>query len=164
MRKQKTEGHQPVDKISTIASLIISTVSLAAVAAALRFQSRQMKIAQDESMRAQHRELIAMSINDISLSQCWGGSASQESSERERQLMFANLIFSWYYSSFITEDANEAQLELNLRTFFSGDVGRQYWDQGRSGWAGLLEAAESKKKARFLAIADRAYESAAMSS
>ncbi|MFJ1591543.1 DUF6082 family protein [Kitasatospora albolonga] len=67
-------------------------------------------------------------------------------------------------SSFITEGANEAQLELNLRTFFSGDVGRQYWDRGRSGWAGLLEAAESKKKARFLAIADRAYESAAMSS
>ncbi|MFE0804182.1 DUF6082 family protein [Streptomyces sp. NPDC058812] len=149
-----------MDEIATVVSLIISTISLAVVAAALRFQSRQMKISQDESMRAQHRELIGMSINDISLAQCWGDIASHESNERSRQLMFANLIFSWYYSSFITEDVNEAQLEVNLRTFFSGDVGKQYWDQGRSGWAGLLEAAESRRKSRFLAIADRAHESA----
>ncbi|OEJ39498.1 hypothetical protein AR457_20275 [Streptomyces agglomeratus] len=144
----------------SVISLAISTAALVIIAISLSYQSRQTRMSQDENMRAHHRELVHMSMNDPSLRPCWGEGAPSGSEERQRQLLFSNLIFSWYYSAYMTRDVNDAQLKVNLDTFFRGEIGRAYWSAARSGWADLTNAVEAKRKKNFLAVADSCYESA----
>ncbi|MGW0556313.1 DUF6082 family protein [Streptomyces sp. NPDC002926] len=150
-----------MDQTISVISLVISTAALVIIAISLSYQSRQTNISQDESMRAHHRELIVMSMNDSSLRTCWGGEMPSGSEEKQRQLMFSNLIFSWYYSSYLTKDANDMLLKMNLNSFFRGEIGREYWRASRSGWMELTNAAEAKRKRDFLLIADSCYECAA---
>ncbi|OEJ59420.1 hypothetical protein BGM19_16915 [Streptomyces agglomeratus] len=117
----------------SVISLAISTAALVIIAISLSYQSRQTRMSQDENMRAHHRELVHMSMNDPSLRPCWGEGAPSGSEERQRQLLFSNLIFSWYYSAYMTRDVNDAQLKVNLDTFFRGEIGRAYWSAARSG-------------------------------
>ncbi|MPY63271.1 DUF6082 family protein [Streptomyces spongiae] len=146
----------------SLISLAISTAALAVIAVSLLYQSRQMKMAQDENMRTHHRELIVMSMSDSELRSCWGGDMPNESEGRGRQLMFANLIFSWYYSAYMTKDVTEAQLRLNLDSFFRGEIGREYWRVGRSGWIDLTNAAKARKKRRFPQIVEECYRAASV--
>ncbi|MEU5539046.1 DUF6082 family protein [Streptomyces sp. NPDC020362] len=150
-----------MNQIISAISVIISAAALAIIAVSLAYQSRQIKISQDEAMRSRHRELVIMSMNDSMLQASWGGVPFPGvSAERRRQLLFANLIFSWYFSSYLLKDANDAQLRVNLSSFFQGEIGREYWSVSRSGWLELIDSAETKRKRTFSSIAESCYQSA----
>ncbi|MFF7977479.1 DUF6082 family protein [Streptomyces sp. NPDC007905] len=150
-----------MNQIISLISVIISAAALAIIAVSLAYQSRQIKITQDEAMRSRHRDLVIMSMDDPTLQESWGGMPFPGvSAERRRQLLFANLIFSWYFSSYLLKDANDAQLRVNLGAFFQGEVGRQYWSLSRSGWLELIDSAETKRKRDFSSIAESCYRSA----
>ncbi|MGW4974913.1 DUF6082 family protein [Streptomyces mirabilis] len=148
-----------IDKVISLTSLVISSVALSFVAASLSAQVRQVKISQDENMRRQHSELLVMSINDPVLRKCWGSASSiaNRLEDEQRQMLFSNMIFTWYYSSYVIEDVNDAQLRINLTRFFEGEVGRSYWVFARVSWLQLVSAAGAEKRKRFVAIADSCY-------
>ncbi|MFJ9818741.1 DUF6082 family protein [Streptomyces sp. NPDC101151] len=150
-----------MNQITSVISVAISAAALAIVAVSLAYQSRQIKIAQDEAMRSRHRDLVIMSMNDPALQASWGGMPFPGvSAERRSQLLFANLIFSWYFSSYLLKDANDAQLRVNLKSFFQGEIGREYWSVSRLGWLELMDSAATKRKRRFSSIAESCYQSA----
>ena len=98
-----------------------------------------------------------MAINDSDLRVCWGGQLSTLPQEEARQVMFANLIVTWWHSSYIVKDLNDAQLSLTLDVFFRGEVGRRYWIQNRSFWVDLMGAARSGRSRRFVSIVNARY-------
>lgn len=152
---------QNIDKFVSLASLLVSSAAFVAVSVSLNHQVRQVKIARDENIRTQHRELLVMSINDPSLRKCWGGSHSSmanRTEEEQRQAIFTNLIFFWYYSAYLIEDINDDQLRINLTGFFRGEIGRSYWASGRTRWLALVNATASDRKKQFMSIADGCYE------
>ncbi|MFF3206622.1 DUF6082 family protein [Streptomyces sp. NPDC002962] len=151
-----------MDKFISVTSLLISSVALFIVAMSLAYQARQTKLSREENMRTYHRELLLMSINDASLRKCWGGGNSPiegKPEEQQRQLIFANLIFSWYAWSYSIDDITDAQLRINLISFFRGEIGREYWRSGRSRWMILVSASKFEKRRKFAQIADACYRS-----
>lgn len=141
-------------------SLIISAAALVGVLISLVYQSRQTRLSREENMRAYHRELIGVAIQDPSLRVCWGGTVAGLPEEKARQIMFTNLIVSWWHSSYIMKDATDGELSLNLESFFRGDAGKEYWGMTRSGWRRLAEASRSARKRRFVEIVDAKYAAA----
>lgn len=153
---------EDIDKLISAFSLLISSAALSVVAMSLAYQARQTKLSREENMRTYHRELLLISINDASLRKCWGGGNSSieaRPEEEQRQLIFANLIFSWYAWSYSIEDITDAQLRINLTSFFRGEIGRDYWRSGRSSWMELVSASRFERRRKFALIADACYQS-----
>ncbi|MER5472817.1 DUF6082 family protein [Streptomyces sp. NPDC002685] len=143
-----------------LVSLVISAAALVGVLISLVYQSRQTRYSREENMRAHHRELLGMVIQDPSLRVCWGGTMDGLPEEKARQITFANMIVSWWQSSYVVKDVTDGQLSLNLESFFRGEIGREYWALSRTGWRDLAEATRSARKKRFVEIVDAKYESA----
>ncbi|MFC8126219.1 DUF6082 family protein [Streptomyces sp. NPDC057302] len=138
-------------------SLVISAAALLGVVLSLVYQSRQTRFARDENVRAYHRELIGMAINNTDLRLCWGGVLATLPQEKARQVMFSNLIVTWWHSSYMVKDLNDEQLSLSLDVFFRGEVGRRYWLENGSFWVSLMGAARSGRSRRFVAIVNARY-------
>ncbi|WP_051854548.1 DUF6082 family protein [Streptomyces sp. NRRL B-1347] len=142
-----------------VVSLFISAAALAGIALSLIYQSRQTRLSREESMRASHRELLVMSINDNVLRPCWGSPLAELPEEKARQMLFANLIVSWWHSAYLIKETKDRQLRILCYGFFQGDVGREYWARARAGWSDLAAAGASAQTKRFVAIADEEYAS-----
>lgn len=143
-----------------IISLIISAAAMVGVAVSLIYQSRQTKISREENMRVYHRELLGMAMNDPALRVCWGEPMASLPEEKARQVMFSNLIVSWWQSAYIVKDSTDEQLALLLDSFFRGEIGREYWALSGESWRTISEAADSKRKKRFVFIVDERYRAA----
>ncbi|WP_030674332.1 DUF6082 family protein [Streptomyces sp. NRRL B-1347] len=140
-----------------LTSLIISAAALAGVLVSLVYQSRQTRISQDGSIRASHRELLVLSLNDPVLRACWGSPSNDLPDDQARQVMFANLIVTWWQTQYVLKELSEPELAISLGTFFRGEVGRTYWSRVHRGWWRVAEATHSKRKKRFVAIVDEHY-------
>ncbi|WP_431312921.1 DUF6082 family protein [Streptomyces silvensis] len=77
-----------------------------------------------------------------------------------RQILFANLIVTWWNSSYVSKDMTGSQLSLLLHTFFSGEVGREYWSMAAQGWRDVAQLSKVKRQQRFVAIVDAGYQAA----
>ncbi|MFF1381717.1 DUF6082 family protein [Streptomyces sp. NPDC058308] len=141
----------------TVLSLIISAAALAGVAMSLIYQSRQTRLSREENMRASHRELLVMSINDETLRPCWGSPLAELPDVITRQMLFSNLIVSWWHSAYLIEETTDQQVSLLFRNFFEGDISRAYWERVRAGWGELARAGKSSKTKRFVSLADEQY-------
>ncbi|MEU6761719.1 DUF6082 family protein [Streptomyces sp. NPDC046853] len=141
-------------------SLTISIFALLGVVLSLVYQSRQTRLSREESVRAYHRDLIGMAIEDSELRVCWGGDLATVPQEEARQIMFTNLIVTWWHSCYIVKDLNDEQLSLTLDIFFKGEVGRRYWLKNRAFWTDLMREANSGKSKRFVSIVDARYQHA----
>ncbi|MFI8875486.1 DUF6082 family protein [Streptomyces sp. NPDC055243] len=141
----------------TVLSLIISAAALVGVAMSLIYQSRQTRLSREENMRASHRELLVMSINDEILRPCWGSPLSELPEVVARQMLFSNLIVSWWHSAYMIKETTDQQVSLLFRHFFEGEISRAYWDRARAGWSELAHAGNSSKTKRFVSLADEEY-------
>jgi hypothetical protein len=154
------------DRLSAIgqtygaASAVLSALALAGVAISLIVQSRDGRATQETSVREFHRELIAMTSQDPErFLQCWGWTLGEDvSADAARQIMFAHMICNYMALGYQLGTVSEKQLrQLTLKHFFSGEVGRKYWERiGRETSSGRT----GKSIERFTAIAEDEYRSA----
>ncbi|MFD6432615.1 DUF6082 family protein [Streptomyces venezuelae] len=111
-------------------SLIISAAALAGVLVSLVYQSRQTRISQEGSIRESHRELLMLSLNDPVLRACWGSPSNELPNDQARQVMFANLIVTWWQTQYVLKELGEAELAISLTTFFRGGGRPHLLEQG----------------------------------
>lgn len=151
------------DRLSAIgqtygaASAVLSALALAGVAISLVVQSRDGRATQETSVREFHRELIAMtSLDPHRYLPCWGWNLGADVTEQDAgQIMFSHMICNYMALGYQLGTVSEVQLRrLTLKHFFSGEVGRKYWERiGRETSAGRT----GKAIERFTAIAEQEY-------
>jgi hypothetical protein len=154
------------DRLSAIgqtygaASAVLSALALAGVAVSLIVQSREGRATQETSVREFHRELIALtSLDPERCLPCWGWTLGSDVTEEDAgQIMFAHMICNYMALGYQLGTVSEKQLrQLTLKHFFSGEVGREYWERmGRETSSGRT----GKAIQRFTAIAEDEYQKA----
>jgi len=119
---------------SAVAALL-SALALIGVALSLITQNRDSRVAREQAIRSQHRDLVQMSF-DPSLMWVVSGSRRLQSEDaylRALQRRYANLWLQHWASMYELGVISETAVRMDLRrTLFSGDVGREYWASARS--------------------------------
>jgi hypothetical protein len=131
-----------------VVNAIVSGLALAALIATLWLQSRELALQRAElamqresldqsrmelhrsaeaSLRMLHVDLIRMSIDDASLAEVWPPLDPGASHERERQYLYANLIYQHMWLSLRISDYTDEQVQNRLRYIFTSSLMREYW-------------------------------------
>jgi hypothetical protein len=152
---------------------ILSALALAALAATLSFQSRELALQRAElamqretlqasrgelhrtaeaSLRMLHVEMIKMSIDDPSLAAVWPALDPQASPERERQYQYANLIYLHAWLSLRIGDYTTEQVQNTLRRLFTSPLMREYWRAASRARMALVPGTEEYE---FAEVADK---------
>ncbi|MGN9913120.1 DUF6082 family protein [Phytohabitans sp. LJ34] len=132
-----------------VVNAIVSGLALAALIATLWLQSRELALQRTElamqreslhqsqielhrsaeaSLRMLHVDLIRMSIDDPSLAAVWPPLEPGVSREKERQYLYANLIFQHMRLGLrISDYTTDEQVQNHLRQLFTSSLMREYW-------------------------------------
>ena len=144
-------------------SVLFSAAALAGVAVSLWYQDRQTRIVQEAARRDAHRELIILALGDASLLECWEPPNAAMTVVRRKQIFFTNLIVSNWESDFRLGNLSEAALRDMFDGHFAGEVAREHWAAGGSGWLVSAELSADPMKRQFYEIAEERYERAVAS-
>jgi Family of unknown function (DUF6082) len=127
---------------------IVSGLALTALIVTLWLQSRELTLQRVElamqreslnqsrvelyrnaeaNLRMLHLELTKMSIDDPSLAAVWPPLALGAPHEKERQFLYANLIYQHQWLSLRISDYTETQVQNTLRNLFTSSLMREYW-------------------------------------
>jgi hypothetical protein len=131
-----------------VMNAIVSGLALAALVATLWLQSRELALQRTElamqrkslnqsreelhrsaeaSLRALHVDIIKMSIDDPTLAAVWPPLDASISREKERQYLYANLIYQHLWLNLRIGDCTQEQVENRLRYLFTSPIVREYW-------------------------------------
>ncbi|MDQ7908425.1 DUF6082 family protein [Phytohabitans sp. ZYX-F-186] len=131
-----------------VVNAVVSGLALAALIVTLWLQSRELALQRAElamqreslnqsrvelhrsaeaSLRMLHVDLIRMSIDDPSLAEVWPPLAPGVSHERERQYLYANLIYQHVWLGLRISDYTDEQMQNHLRYIFTSSLMREYW-------------------------------------
>ena len=112
------------------AAALLSALALIGVALSLLSQNRDSRVALEQTVRSQHRDLVRMGF-DSSLMWVVSGSRGLRSEDpelRALQRRYANLWVQHWASMYELGVMSETAVRTELRkSLFSGDVGRDYW-------------------------------------
>lgn len=112
------------------AAALLSALALIGVALSLLTQNRDSRVAREQAIRSQHRDLVRMGF-DPSLMWVVSGSRSLRSEDTELRALqrrYANLWVQHWGSMYELGVMSETAVRTELRrSLFSGDVGRDYW-------------------------------------
>jgi hypothetical protein len=101
-------------------------------------QGSEMQRTAEANVGLLHLEILKMAINDQSLAEVWPEFAPGLTPEKNRQLLYANLIYQLQRISLVVnKNSNQELLEM-MRYLFTSPVMREYWrltDYGRSALA-----------------------------
>ncbi|MFD9100285.1 DUF6082 family protein [Streptomyces virginiae] len=142
------------------ASVLISGIALAGVAASLTLQGQQTKAARDERDRATHRQMIYLTMGDRALAECLEPPNTPMPFERYRQIIFANLIMGRWYAAYQLGDVDESTLRYTLERHFRGEIGRSHWEYGSHDWLQGAIGGQHRKATAFVKIVEDSYRTA----
>ncbi|GAA3457701.1 DUF6082 family protein [Dactylosporangium matsuzakiense] len=135
-------------------SAIISAIALAGVVVSLVVQRQQTRIAAQYSFRQQHFAVYRAALDDPALMECIGSNQDLDISKR-RQLIYINLISTFWYSAWHVGDLRDAELSSNLKSeIFSTEIGRLWWQRARE----FRAAAHDQTLSRFDQLIEAAYQ------
>ena len=92
----------------------------------------------EAALRGLHLELLKMSIDDPDLAEVWPALASNTSQVRNKQFLYANLIFQYQWTAFRTGDYSESDVMESLRYLFTSPIMREYWEAARFARSALV--------------------------
>ncbi|MFI9102974.1 DUF6082 family protein [Streptomyces fildesensis] len=141
-------------------SVPLSMVALAGVIASLAYQARQTRIAQAETNRSSHRELVLLAISKPELRQCWEPPVVAMTTAEWERIAFTNLILSGWENAYRLGSLTDVQLRLMLTGHFRGGPARTHWSQARTGWLELAEEARDRRARGFAVIAEECFQAA----
>jgi hypothetical protein len=131
-----------------VVNAIVSGLALAALIVTLWLQSRELSLQRAElalqrdslnqsrvelyrsaeaSLRMLHVDLIRMSIDDPSLAEVWPPLHPGAPHEKERQFLYANLIYQYMWLGLRISDYSEEEVQNRLRYMFTSPLMREYW-------------------------------------
>ncbi|BCB81026.1 hypothetical protein GCM10022251_61360 [Phytohabitans flavus] len=84
-------------------------------------------VSAEASLRMLHVDLIRMSIDDPSLAAVWPPLEPGVPHEKERQYLYANLIYQHIWLGLRISDYTEEQMQNHLRYIFTSSLMREYW-------------------------------------
>lgn len=140
------------------ASALLTGLALIGVAGSMVFQVRAIEVNRQESMRGQHAHLIEIALADPVYMRAWGFDPKvYGGSDRLRQLLYINLILSFWADRYRLGDIQETSMRGDLAILFRGEAGRNFWAVGRYA---RLQISRSQPDARFHRIVDEEYQKA----
>ncbi|MFD6183115.1 DUF6082 family protein [Streptomyces goshikiensis] len=142
------------------ASVLLSGIALAGVAASLMYQAQQTKAVRDERDRATHRQMVYLAMGDRALAACWEPPGIPMTFERYRQVMFANLIMGRWHAAYQLGDVDASALRFILDRHFRGEIGRFHWSHGRREWLRGAIGGHHRRAAMFAEIVEERYQAA----
>lgn len=130
-----------------VLSSIVSSLALLAVVvtarqnrAELEYQRRFLTYNHAELRRSSHanlgllhQQLLKMSIDDEELAAVWPVLDPDVPANVNRQLLYANLIYSYHIRALQSEDHSETTVIESMRFLFSNPIMRAYWRTAQSG-------------------------------
>lgn len=140
------------------ASALLTGLALIGVAGSMIFQVRAIEISRAESIRGQHAHLIEMALTDPVYMRAWGHDPNvYGGSDRLRQLMYINLIVSFWEDHYSLGDIHENTMRSDLATLFRGQAGREFWAIGRYA---RPPKSHTRRRRRFYNIVEEEYQKA----
>jgi hypothetical protein len=109
----------------------------------------------EADLRMLHVELIKMSIADPQLAEVWPEFEPGLSVERNRQYLFANLVYQHFRLALQIGDYTDDEIRSNLRYMFSSPVMRAYW-AASAHTRGAIVLPETEE-GRFAQLAEHIY-------
>jgi hypothetical protein len=82
-----------------------------------------------------HLEILKMAINDRTLAEVWPEFGPDVTPEKNRQLLYANLIYQLQRISLVVNKNSQQEMLRMMRYLFTSPIMREYWrltDYGRS--------------------------------
>jgi hypothetical protein len=131
-----------------VINALVSGLALAGLIVTLWLQSRELALQRTElamqrdsldqsrmelyrsaeaSLRMLHVDLIRMSIDDQSLAAVWPPLQPGAPHEKERQYLYANLIYQYIWLSLRISDYSDEEVQNRLRYMFTSPLMREYW-------------------------------------
>ncbi|WP_203832735.1 DUF6082 family protein, partial [Actinoplanes lobatus] len=93
-------------------------------------QGSELQRSAEANLGLLHFEIIKLAINDRSLAAVWPEFGPDVSPEKNRQLLYANLIYQLQRISLVvTENSRQEMLEM-MRYLFTSPLMREYWRLG----------------------------------
>lgn len=146
------------DRLSAIgqtygaASALLSGLALGGVALSVLLQVTANRRDRIQLARGLHLELTRMALDDPTLLECWGGAPVEED---ERQLVYINLIVSYWQARWDTGASGEAEIRRFAADLFKAEIGRRFWR--RHGANRIAGQAGSRRRRRPLHLMDQEY-------
>lgn len=110
-----------------VLSSIISGLALAAVVITARVQFRELQRSAAADLSMLHLEILKLSINDPQLAEVWPAFQPNLSVERNRQFLYANIIYQFHWTSLKLNKATDEQVLGSMRYLFTSPLMRKYW-------------------------------------
>lgn len=137
-------------------SVPLSGIALLGVAASLAHQARQTKMANEESQRSSHRQLLMYALDNPEFLVCWEPGSGMSSVEM-RRLIFTNMIISNWHADYVLRRWNDQEAQAQLSIHFQGAVARSHWEKSGSNWRRVAEASGDALRIRFVDLVDESY-------
>jgi hypothetical protein len=87
----------------------------------------ELQRAAEASVRRLHLEILKMSIEDPQLAEVWPAFEAGLSPERNRQYLYANIIYQFHWTSLRMNGYSEVMVLESLRYLFQSPIMREYW-------------------------------------
>lgn len=140
------------------AAVLISTLGGVGVAIALILQAKERRDSREQGLRTEHAALLKMAMEDRRLHAVWGDAADPGLSDDDLDARaYANMVVSFWETSFETGSTQDGALRAEAAGFFTGRIGRAFWRDARRN---RLATAETRRSRRFHAIFDEEYRKA----
>ena len=110
-----------------VLSSIISGLALVAVVITARVQFRELQRSAAADLSMLHLEILKLSINDPQLAEVWPAFQPNLSVERNRQFLYANIIYQFHWTSLKLNKATDEQVLGSMRYLFTSPLMRKYW-------------------------------------
>ena len=98
----------------------------------------------EADLRRLHMDLIKIAIDDPSLADVWGDYRTEIPTERRRQYLYANLIFSHMYLMHKLQVADDAEMLGHLRVITKSEIFREYWAEAAGSRVPLAEGSTER--------------------
>lgn len=144
-----------VSQTYSAVSIPLSGAALVGVVWSMVVQARQLRIANDNEMRASQRELVLLALDDPELLVCWDPPATPTTHARARQYAYYNLILSAWRVEYLNGTTPEATTLRSARVLMKGEIGREFWKTRRHGWEAYA-ATRGRRDRQFVRIMDEA--------
>ncbi|MEV0475634.1 DUF6082 family protein [Streptomyces prunicolor] len=141
-------------------SVILSAGALAGVAASLAYQSRQTRIATEETTWTAHRELLLLSLAKPEFLTCWEPPSIPMTSDEWRRIVYTNLILQDWEKTYSFGLMTDAQLTRTFELHFEGQTARDHWRNSREHYLRYADGGANRRTRQFARVADQSYDAA----
>jgi hypothetical protein len=110
-----------------VLSSVVAVLTLVVVVVTTRMQNRELQRSFTVGLSQLHAEILKMSIEDEELAEVWPAFHPNLSPSRNRQYLYANIIYQFHWTSLKLKNASKEEVEGSMRYLFTSPTMRGYW-------------------------------------